>query len=1096
MRRAFVTITSMMVLLAPLSGASPCAPEDRAATAAEGSDTSPVAAELEAIRQLMSAGKFADAESSARALLSEREAAEGPDASATADAIEQLIRALWREGKQKDPQVAALAERLVSIRETSDPPEGLKLGSSLAIVGSVRAVAGGFADARQLYERAIDVAERATSHDDPALAPFLYDLGMLLQRHSDYDGALIAFERRHEILDAQAPPEQRPIPDTYVAACHIMLGRYDEALRELERDLQVNIAVHGPDDASVARSENALGALFVSLDDWPAARDHLEHSVAIFETVYGADSVNVATGLRNLSLTLVRLGNDDEARTLAERAVAIYEKSPGPESTEYAASLSTLADALQSQGEYRAARERYEKSIAIREEANGPDDPRLASPLENLGRLYETLGDDASAMAAFRRALKLRENALGEDHPDVAYVLVEMAGLLYHQGAYAEARRLVDRALANREKTFGPLHPEMAESLSLLGWIQWASGDSTAALTTALNSEQIAREHLRRVSRRQSEREALRYQTVRSSGIDLAFSVLASQRRSEAGTEDVERAWDALISSRALVLDEMARRHRVALASESSEMRPLFDELERTQVQLERLVIKGAAPSEGESYRASLAAARLAVERAERALASRSDGGGTGEASAAVDVPQLVSALPSDTVLVAYVSFGQVAGRDTPGVPPPPRVRSYAALALGKSRGGTAMIPLGPAARIDALVKGWRKELDAPPETPESLKKYRTAGTALRKAIWDPIARAIRGAGTVLIVPDGSINLVSFAALPIGNKSYLVESTPRIHYLSAERDLVRYASRVDAVATTTARGMLILGAPDYDAGTGGPAAASGPATVASGPSGMGAERAEPPSARSACADFRTLRFGPLPGSRAEADEVASLFRTRARPPDGANGEPVIELLGADASVEKFKSHAVGRRVIHIATHAYSVSNCSGEHEDDSDRLPITSGLNARFIDEDPLIRTGLALAGANRREERSERRGRGDGILTAQEIAGMDLRGVEWAVLSACGTGVGPVQSGEGVFGLRRTVQVAGVRTVIMSLWAVEDHAARDWVRSLYENRLKDASTVDAVRNASLRVIDTRRRAGVTTHPFYWGAFVAAGDWK
>ncbi len=120
-----------------------------------------------------------------------------------------------------------------------------------------------------------------------------------------------------------------------------------------------------------------------------------------------------------------------------------------------------------------------------------------------------------------------------------------------------------------------------------------------------------------------------------------------------------------------------------------------------------------------------------------------------------------------------------------------------------------------------------------------------------------------------------------------------------------------------------------------------------------------------------------------------------------------------------------------------------------------------------------------------------------DGILTAEEVVGLNLQGTEWAVLSACDTGLGEIRAGEGVFGLRRAFQIAGVRTVIMSLWSVDDQATRQWMHALYKGRLEDKrSTADAIRNASLTVLRDRRARGLSTHPFYWGAFVAAGDWR
>jgi CHAT domain-containing protein len=99
-------------------------------------------------------------------------------------------------------------------------------------------------------------------------------------------------------------------------------------------------------------------------------------------------------------------------------------------------------------------------------------------------------------------------------------------------------------------------------------------------------------------------------------------------------------------------------------------------------------------------------------------------------------------------------------------------------------------------------------------------------------------------------------------------------------------------------------------------------------------------------------------------------------------------------------------------------------------------------------------------------------------------------------VLSACATGIGEVKTGEGVFGLRRAFQVAGVRTIIMSLWPVEDNATREWMTMLYRQRFtKGLSTADSVREASLKVLRERRARSQSTHPFYWAVFVAAGDW-
>jgi len=196
-------------------------------------------------------------------------------------------------------------------------------------------------------------------------------------------------------------------------------------------------------------------------------------------------------------------------------------------------------------------------------------------------------------------------------------------------------------------------------------------------------------------------------------------------------------------------------------------------------------------------------------------------------------------------------------------------------------------------------------------------------------------------------------------------------------------------------------------------------------------------------------------------------------------------EPLVELTGAAATEGAMTRAIRGQRIVHLATHGFALgAACAGE----GPAVRPTGPLN-------PLLLSGLALAGANRRLEPS--RAGDDGILTAEEVAGLDLRGVEWVVLSGCDTGAGDVDRFEGVIGLRRSFRMAGARTLIFSLWPVEDRATAEWMRNLYMARFPaglDGSA--AVRQASLQVLERRRRDGESTHPFFWAGFVAEGDWR
>jgi CHAT domain-containing protein len=251
-----------------------------------------------------------------------------------------------------------------------------------------------------------------------------------------------------------------------------------------------------------------------------------------------------------------------------------------------------------------------------------------------------------------------------------------------------------------------------------------------------------------------------------------------------------------------------------------------------------------------------------------------------------------------------------------------------------------------------------------------------------------------------------------------------------------------------------------------------------------------------------------MRFPALPGTRAEAEAVAGLWRTLEQDVD-SDAQSVDLLMGNDATESAVKAMSAGRRVLHIATHGFFLGDECAPAIDgtrsvgglatataSSKRTSRSNTAPRRAVaPENPMLLSGLALAGANRRAAAGPNED--DGILTAEEVASLDLQGVEWAVLSACNTGLGTVAAGEGVLGLRRAFQAAGVRTVIMSLWSVEDRATRQWMEALYRARFgQHLDTADSVREASLNFIRERRARGASTHPFYWAGFVAAGDWR
>ena len=231
-----------------------------------------------------------------------------------------------------------------------------------------------------------------------------------------------------------------------------------------------------------------------------------------------------------------------------------------------------------------------------------------------------------------------------------------------------------------------------------------------------------------------------------------------------------------------------------------------------------------------------------------------------------------------------------------------------------------------------------------------------------------------------------------------------------------------------------------------------------------------------------CVSVPELRFDPLPESRIEGGQIAALWSSAFKRLD-ANGTSnrVLRLSGTQATETALRENIAGKRVIHLAT--YRVFS----------RRLVPCWVNTEPGSPPTPDRAGLALSGANASARRPPN---DDGVLLAEEIASLDLRGVEWAVLSACDTGAGVLRAGDELFGLRRVFQIAGVHTIIVSLWPVDDAMTRQWMTAVYKRRFADdLPTAAAVRAASVEAIRTRRRSGLSTHPAYWGSFIAAGQW-
>ena len=1074
-----------------------------------------LAGALAQLGALADSSRLAAADSLATAVLAGALGTPGPLDSVAA--IETLVDVRVDLGRAGSAATLALAERALAIRVARAPRDTLAQSRDHDLIGNVRFGLGDFARARADFELASRL-RAGLAEDDPRRIQSVHNLARSAYALGDYAGARDGFQRAVALRERALGPRSTQLARSLNGLANTLsvLGDPIGALDAAERALAIREAVLPPDHPDVFNNLGVVARYRAELGDLVRAKALGERAVASAARAYGADSPLLAQPLTQLGNVLDQLGDDVRARACFERALAIDLRTYGPRHRIVVQAYDWLASALITHGDLDAAEPLVARGLALLDSIPDPSVQDRTALLTGRARLLMRRGHPAAAESVITEVLHIDERAFGPDHPAVARECVSVGAYRFEGGDPAGARPWFERAVAIYERSKRPDSLHLAIALDGLGTAQMSGGDTTAAARTlahclairerwlgpdhpdleptldhlailalrqrrpevamamALRAESISREQLRGSAGASSEREALALAAGRIGGLDLAVDAAT---RPELGPDGRRAAWDALIRSRALVLDAIAVRTHTALEGDTltARLRAARAEARRD---LAAVMVRGPGGLGPARYQALVDHWRHEADLAERALLEASPEQAALERRGGLGFDAVAAALPAGSALVAYARYrpGSATGEFDP-----PR---YAAFVLRAGARTPAVVPLGDAATLEGTLGRWDTALGQRPgergsEAAAAERAARGAGELVRRAVWDPLVPALGGSARVFVVGDGALALTPFAALPEPGGRYLVERGPLLHVLTSERDLVGDPSR-----TRTGHGLLALGGAAFD-------------SVATGPAPLVAAALPFRGLRARCAEFSRVRFAPLPGTAREVEDVAALWQA------AAGAEEVRVLSGVEADEAGFERLAPGRRVLHLATHGF-------------------------FVDPAvPPRRAAAAWASwpmprrhPRRRRRRPRRRTRArcgsrvspspapTGARTSRSAGTtasspprrwrpLDLAGVEWAVLSGCDTGVGRLLAGEGVLGLRRAFLVAGVRTVIMSLWPVEDAATRDWMVALYRHRLAEhLGTAESVRAAARDLIAARRARGLDTHPFRWAAFIAAGDWR
>ena len=920
--------------------------------------------------------------------------------------------------------------------------------TSLTDVGDCYANLRNFTKALECFLEALAINEKIYGKIHPNYGSSLYYIGDFYNFLGDYAHALEFYRQaltiRETLYGNEHPDYVSNLDD--IGDCYKYLNDYAHALEFYQQALTISELLYGQDNLDYVSRLSNVEICSLELGVYDKALEFCQQALTILEKLFGKEHPEYASTLNEIGIIYYDLGIYDKSLEFCQQALQIRERLFGKEHPDYASSLNEIGNHYSARNNYEKALECYLQVLVIVENVYGNDSLLYANCLNNIGACYPDLGDYTKALEYHQRALAIREKVYGKEHPDYALSLNNIGACYHDLGDYAKALEYYLQSLAIREKVYGKEHPDYALSLDNIGSCYSDLGDYAKAAECFSAYSSLAGDLVTRTfsSLTESQRESFwkKYSFFYTNRLYDYSTTISSPQMNIA-------AYDGALLGKGLLLNAETEMRKLILESGDEEALLMYNEVQESRIRLDKIYENPVGKKE------QIDSLNNDIEVRQQELMKRSKTFGDYTRNLALKWTDVQAALGKKDIAIEFETYTR---QDT---------TFYIALTLRPGYTEPHLVELFNSKELDGLKP---RDYD---KTPFSNRIYQSA--RMTGLVWGKLEEELRGAENVFFSPAGELHNIGIEYFLDEDGEHLLSEKRNYYRLTSTRELAK-EHQIHRMSDATVYGGI-----DYNVT---------PGTKLTG-NETESERLALAAARSYMLDSLSVKRGGgdvwtyLEGSEKEARAVSSTLtsmRVRNELLDGERG-----------TEESFKALSGAKKdVIHISTHGFYYQSEKDAGHDHMDVSSFMLGDESIAPKEDKaLTRSGLLFAGANNTFAGKEiPLDVEDGVLTAKDISRMDLRGTDLVVLSACQTGLGEV-SGDGVFGLQRGFKKAGVQSIVMSLWEVDDTATKIMMTRFYENLAKGRSKYDAFLEAQKYLRKYVDEEGRTyDEPEYYAAFV------